>query len=82
MDRVFSNRIFSPVRSVWAINPSKQNGVPKLTVQTEKTKVVRYLIYIWVQMCVWRGEGGEGGKGEDFMSNKLLNLAFCGNMIC
>ena len=30
-------------------------------------------------MCVWRGEGGGGGKGEDFMSNKLLNLVFCGN---
>ena len=25
------------------------------------------------------GGRGEGGEGEDFMSNKLLNLAFCGN---
>ena len=36
--------------------------------------------YLGSNVCVEGGRGG-GGKGEDFMSNKLLNLACCGNMI-
>ena len=34
--------------------------------------------YLGPNVCV---KGGGGGEGEDFMSNKLLNLACCGNMI-
>lgn len=41
--------------------------------------------YLGSNVCVEGGRGGGGkgggGEGEDFMSNKLLNLACCGNMI-
>ena len=50
-----------------AMNPSeKKKQVSQFTVRTEKTRLVRYLGYLWVQI-----------KGEDFNSNKLLNLAGC-----
>lgn len=37
--------------------------------------------YLVSNVCVEGGRGGGGGEGEDFISNKLLNLACCGNMI-
>ena len=36
-------------RSAWAINWSEKSDVPQLIVRTEKTRLVRYLLYLWVQ---------------------------------
>ena len=36
-------------RSAWAINWSEKSDVPQLIVRTEKTRLIRYLLYLWVQ---------------------------------
>lgn len=49
------------VQSMWALNESENmQGSVTVTVWTEKTRLVRYFLYLWVQV-----------QQEDFSSTKF-----------
>ena len=61
-------RIMSQLWSAQAVNLSRKNKVPlhSHTINTEKTKLVRYLLHLWVQI-----------EGKDCNWNKISNLVVC-----
>ena len=58
---------FGPICFPAAIySPGGKNKVPLLTVRTEKTRLLRHILYLWVQI-----------ERKDFKLTKPINLAGC-----